>query len=230
MKIALVLPALPLALLAAAAVSAKPGAPPAPGSDEWRAQAVRVCVTGMQDVGDARGIEAVCGCAADRFLARRPAGALPPLAPRDLRDLNASDLAQCAGERSPALASAVIRRVAELAVQQAASAAAPPPAVEPPPQEGAKPDDTAAPAPPQEPKPPAAQPGSLFGGLSLPAWLTDSGLPTWAWVVLAFLVLTVLRGLLRRDDRRDLVAPPSSMRRVASPKPMAQRPPTPPRS
>ena len=229
MKIARILPALPLALLAAAAW-AKPGAPSASGGDAWRAQAVRVCVAGMQDSGDARAVDAACGCAADRFLARRPDGAPPPPTPRDLRALDANDLVECAAERGPAFAAQVVRRVADLAVQQAAqSGTAPPGAVPPANGEEAKLADGPAPAPAEAPKP-AADSRPLLDRLSLPAWLIDSGLPFWAWAALAGLAFLLLRGLFRRDDRRDLVAPPASMRRMASPRPMVQRPPAPPRS
>jgi hypothetical protein len=230
-KLARILPVLSLALLAASA-AAKPGAPPVgAAADGWRAQAVRVCADGSRDTNAREGdIDFACGCAADRLIARRPAAAPPPAAPRDLRAFDASDLVECAAQRNQAFATRMVRRVTELAMQQA-TAVTPPPAPPPPPtaSDEAKPDDAAAPASAEAPKRPDATPGPLFGGLSLPAWLTDSGLPTWALVALGFLVFMVLRGLLRREDRRDLVAAPSSMRRIASPKPMVQRPP-PPRS
>jgi hypothetical protein len=60
-------------------------------------------------------------------------------------------------------------------------------------------------------------------GLSLPAWLTDSGLPLWAWVPLAFLGFALLRGLFRGGDQRDLIGPPPSMRLGARANPPAPR-------
>jgi len=82
---------------------------------------------------------------------------------------------------------------------------------------------------PSEPAAPQAEaprrPGAEAGSWrdALPAWLTDSGLPVWAWGLLAVVAFLVLRGLFRRDDRRDLIGPPRGMRLGARPAPTAQR-------
>ena len=79
-------------------------------------------------------------------------------------------------------------------------------------------------APPADaPKRPNADTGSWRDSLPLPAWLTDSGLPVWAWGLLGLVGFLVLRGLLRRDDRRDLIGPPRGIRLGARPAPPAQR-------
>jgi hypothetical protein len=54
------------------------------------------------------------------------------------------------------------------------------------------------------------------------AWLRArlAALPKAAWVAIGFLFLLLLGALIRRrDDRRDLLGPPPSMRQVASPRP-----------
>ena len=86
----------------------------------------------------------------------------------------------------------------------------------------AKPADAAnaAAAPAEAPKPAGTQPRAPGDGFSLPAWLTDTGLPVWAWGGLGLVAFLVLRGLFRRDDRRDLLGPPRSLaRRAAAPPP-----------
>lgn len=213
---------LSLALLAAAPAWAAvaPPKPPAPGGadqgrDQWRGRAVEVCVIGMRgtDGASAAEIEATCGCAADRLLARWPGVSPPPLPLQDIRTLNSGDLLACAADQRPELVAAVARRETELAM-----AGAQPPAA----ADAAKPADSAAPAPapPEAPKRDGPDLRARLDSLSLPAWITDSGLPAWAWLVLAMLAFLLLRGLFRRNDRRDLIGPPPGMR-------LGQRPPQP---
>ena len=114
------------------------------------------------------------------------------------------------------------------------AADAPAPAAEPPPvaaPDQPKPVDTAdpasppapAPAPADAPKRSGADVQAWFDRLSLPAWIADSGMPTWAWVLLGLVAFTFLRGLLRGGDQRDLIGPPPHMRLGARANPPAPR-------
>ena len=221
MKIVRVPFALSLALLAALPAFAAVAPPPPPkppatdgpdaNSESWRGQTIGICVGDMREAENVSpdDLEAVCGCAADRLIAGRRGEALPVPAPGGIRTLLGGELIACASERRPAVAAAIARRVAE-----------PPPVL--PPSLESKLTEEPGPAPAEPPKRGGGDPGSWFSGLSLPAWLTDSGLPTWAWGMLAVLAFLLIRGLFRRDDRRDLAGPPSSMRQ--GPRVMPQPP------
>ncbi len=69
-------------------------------------------------------------------------------------------------------------------------------------------------------------------GFTLPAWLTEGGLPAWAWLPLGLIALTVARRLFGRggDRPRDLLGPPPSMRPGSRPAitPPPPRPSVPP--
>lgn len=191
-----------LAALAAAPVLAqKPGAAD-PERDGYRDRGVALCVADLQAAEGAApdDVEAICGCAFDRFMPRWPTGALPALGPGRLQPVMGGDLLSCAGERRPALAAAVARR---LAVAPPPYAEAPPPVAE----EGGKPVDAA-----DTPERSAGDLRTWWNGLSGPRWLTQSDLPLWAWVLLALFVFLFLRGLLRRREERDLDGPPPWMR------------------
>jgi hypothetical protein len=198
------------ALLAAAPLLAQK--PAADAFDSARARfrdrALATCVVdlnGAERVAPETG-ESVCGCAVGRFMSRWPAGALPRLEGARLPAAMSGDLIACAGEEDMALAASVARRVAQ--------AAPPPPPAAPP----------AAVAPvvavPTD-KPPAERErrsdSGWFDGLSLPRWLSDSGLPIWALAPLGLLVLLFFRGLMRGGDERDLMGPPPGMRRTVTP-------------
>ena len=85
------------------------------------------------------------------------------------------------------------------------------------PADAPAPPSTSAPAPGEAPKRSAADLGAWFAG-----WIGESGMPVWAWGALAVIAFLLLRGLVRRDDRRDLLGPRSSLRPGA--RPVAPRP------
>lgn len=195
----------PLALLAAAPSLAQKPAAEDEVRGRWRGGAVSICVAEMNAL---QGVtpedsEAVCGCAVDRFMPPWPTDALPPLGSGRLPSGVRSAVVACAAGQSSELAAAVARW------QAAASAAgAPPPVAATPlaPDEGGKPTDSDDP-----PERPAADFRSWMGSLGLPAWLTRSGLPLWAWIPLVVFVFLFLRGLMRRRDGKDLMGPPRSL-------------------
>ena len=83
-------------------------------------------------------------------------------------------------------------------------------------------------------KPDAAQasaPGNA-DGFTLPAWLTEGGLPVWAWPPLVLIGLVMVWRLFGRggDRPRDLLGPPPSMRPGSRPAitPPPPRPSVPP--
>ena len=69
-------------------------------------------------------------------------------------------------------------------------------------------------------------------GFTLPAWLTEGGLPAWAWPPLVLIGLVMVRRLFGRggDRPRDLLGPPPSMRPGSRPAitPPPPRPTVPP--
>jgi hypothetical protein len=216
--------AIALALLAAApAAAVPPPKPPAPGGDPdrdaWRAHGLAICVSEMQPAEGASPVDvrATCGCALDRFAA---ANAAPPAIDSDLvRTELGTSLVACAAEQRPMLAAAIARRLAEAGLSAVPSGDAKPAETQtgtPPPTPTAEP-----------PKPDVPRPGanlrSSLDGLSLPPWITDSGLPAWAWALLGCLVFLVLRGLFRSGNGRDLIGPPPNMRLGARANPPAPR-------
>jgi len=99
------------------------------------------------------------------------------------------------------------------------------PAAPAPAPDEAKPAD--APAPSRDSLQPPPRTGPDLGAW-LNAWIADSGMPLWAWAGLAMVAFLLLRGLLRRGDRRDLIGPPPSLQRGARPTPPNPRRPAPP--
>ena len=85
----------------------------------------------------------------------------------------------------------------------------------------------AAPAPSRDSPQPAPRTGPDLSTW-LNAWIADSGMPLWAWAGLAMVAFLLLRGLLRRGDRRDLIGPPPSLQRGTRPTPPNPRRPAPP--
>ena len=188
-------------LALAPAVAAKPTAVDRSDPRQvYREQAIAVCVAEMGTIRAITpdGLEAMCGCAVDRFMPRWPTGALPRLDSGRMGPVMGSQLLSCAAAgKDPALAAAVARRLAETAMR------APPAASDPPPGPGKRP----------EPSSPRFDLRAWFDGLSAPPWLTGIGLPLWAWLPIALLVFALLRALIRRrDSRQDLMGPPRSMR------------------
>ena len=226
MKIVRVSFALSLSLLAAppafAAVALPP--PPKPPADagsafernSWRGQAIGICVAdlGGPDELTADELEANCGCAVDRFMAGQRGATLQPIARGETRTTLGGELIACASEQRPAVAAALARRLAE------------PPSTLPQALDSKPPADSAA-APAEAPKRTERSFSEWFGSLSLPDWLTGPGLPTWAWAILGAIAFLLIRGLFRRDDRRDLAGPPRSMHlgQRVSPAPRAADPP-----
>ena len=100
----------------------------------------------------------------------------------------------------------------------------------------ASPGAPAAPPATAEAKPDTSQsadpsPGN-GDGFTLPTWLTEGGLPVWAWPPLVLIGLAMVRRLFGRggDRPRDLLGPPPSMRPGSRPAitPPPPRPSVPP--
>jgi hypothetical protein len=216
LKIARIPFAAALALLAAPVPAAvAPPKPPAEGGadlarNEWRGRAIGLCVAAMRSPEGVTPdeLESICGCGVDRLMAGQATGALPALAPEGVGTELRGPLLACVSDESPAAAAALASRVAGLAQPPQADAEA-------------KPADTAlpvsTPAPAEAPKRSAADLGAWLSG-----WIGESGMPVWAWGALALIAFLLLRGLVRRDARRDLIGPPSSLRPGA--RPVAPRP------
>ena len=222
-----------LALLAAALAAAplaaqKPaeGDKTDPAQQRWRDRGVALCVAELRPV---QGItpdelEAICGCAIERFTANRAAGALPELeGARRLRGTIGGSVLACAFQQErPELVSAVSRWLAN---RPPVTPVTPVPTISPlpapvPAPEADKPESTAVPE--------AAGPGfslsDWWGGLAWPRWLSPAGVPLWLVLPLGLLALVLLARLLRRDSSRDLVQPPRHMRRTqARPGPRPSR-------
>lgn len=192
-------------LAAAPPLAAKPpagGGGPEAG-DAYRERGIALCVADLRIVTDLSGddLEGICGCALGRFLDGRAASALPPLGPGRFRGVMESELIACTGELRPDRTGEVAGR--GIAPPDAAFDGKPP-----------------APAGPalDAPKSARVDPGAWLRGFDLRARL--AALPAWAWVAIGFLFLLLLGALIRRrDDRRDLIGPPPSMRRTVSPRP-----------
>jgi len=223
--------ALSLALLAAlpglAAAVPPPGKPTAPGAadadrDAWRGQAVGICVA---DLAGVEGItpderEATCGCTLDRFMAGKRTDDLPEISARDFHSSIGPILLSCASNQRMAVLSALTRHLAE-----------PPPSAAPVVPDSGKPADTqesGSASPRADSSKSLPDFGTWLSGLSAPDWVTNSGLPSWAWVILAMIAFLVLRGLRRGGDQRDLIGPPPNMRlgaKANSPAPRRADPP-----
>ena len=201
-------------LAAAALTAAKPvptddarGAAVADGArDSWRAQAVASCIERLHEVPDLSpdDLEAICGCAATRFLDVRGNGTLPPVERGALPPGMNGHVMLCTTQIRPDRTT----QVAQLSMRAPPAVA---PAITAPPAD-AKPVDGADVRPPPEP-----EGGGLWawlGSLSLPAWLTGASLLWWIAIGIFVFGLLILK-VRRRDTRRDLTGPPPSMRRGA---------------
>jgi hypothetical protein len=201
-------------LLAAglAAVAAPLAAkPPAPGGapDVYRERGVAICVaeSAISDELGGDDLQAICGCAIDRFIEGRGAAALRSLGSGLLRGAIASELAACTAELGP---------------ERANDAAGPEPARFRPVPEAKPPAPTPVDSAAAAPEGGRSGPGAWLRGLDIRARL--AALPAWAWIAIGFLFLLLIGALVRRrDDRRHLLGPPPSMRHTVAPRPRSFR-------
>ena len=209
---------LALAAFLAAALAAAPltAQKPAEGdktdpAQRWRDQGIALCVAELRPVEGMtpEALEAICGCALDRVVTSRPAGALPELGGGRLRAAIGGQVLACAIlQEQPERASAVGRWYAD---RPPVTPVSPLPAPAPAP-EADKPESAAIPE--------AAGPGFSLGdwwdGLDWPRWLSPAGLPLWLLLPVGLLALFLFARLLRRDSSRDLIQAPRHMRRTTA--------------
>ena len=142
--------------------------------------------------GDINDIRQACQCAVGRFVAGRDTADLPSL--RDDPKLIGGNYAACRAER------AVIRAAATAAAET---------------DQGAKDPETSA-------SPGATSDlGEWLFRIDPAGWLGRTGLPTWAWGMIAAFVLLLMLKLRGRRDRGDLIAPPKSIRPPARVNPVS---------
>ena len=153
-------------------------------------------------------LESICGCATDRVLAG--SAPLPPVTtplPLTVR----GPITACTMRIHPDAAGAVTR----LGMTAGPPVPVPPPAIAP------KPVDEADVGPPAESRTGGESGGGFMDwirSISLPDWLTGASVLWWIAIGIFVFGLLILR-IRGRDPRRDLSAPPSSMRRGAPPQP-----------
>lgn len=210
------------ALLAAAALPAAKPLPPESGPDggsrdearaSWRGQAIAVCIDTLHAIPDLSpdDLEGICGCASDRFLEGGGSAPLPPVGRGGLPPMMQGQLTTCTARIRPESASAVARL--NIAAQQSQ-----PPAMEVPPAD-AKPVDEVDAGPPAGSQERGGSGGGFWDwvrSIGLPAWLTGASVLWWIAIGIFVFGLLILK-FRRRDPRRDLSAPPSSMRRGMPP-------------
>lgn len=208
--------ALFLALLAATALPAAKPVPPGDGPnisapddarERYRGQGISLCVADLRAVPSLTpdDLEGICGCAVERFMEGRAAAQLPEIVPGRFRGVMEGQLLLCTGRVRPERVTDIARRVTTVPER-------PPDIVIPPSTDAAKP-------PVDEVQPARQDEGGSGGGfwdwlsgLGLPAWLT--GLSVWWMAAIGIFVFGLLiLALRRRDPRKDLSAPPSSMKR-----------------
>lgn len=170
----------------------------------WRTRGVPVCVAELRAVRafSPDDLESICGCTFDTYLEGRGTASLPPVANDRVPAALRSQLFSCTARTRPDQAGAVARL--------GMAAPAPPPSAALPGADAPKPVGDGPPAESRESDESGGGFGDWVGSLTLPAWLT--GAPALLWVALGILVfgLLVLK-VRRRDPRRDLMGPPSSM-------------------
>jgi hypothetical protein len=178
---------------------------PADASGAWRGQAVAACIDRLHAVPalSPDTLESICGCAANEAIEANGAGALPPVEAGQLPSALRSQMIMCTSRVQSDRVGDVMRATMTMAQT-------PPPVTAVPPRD-VKPPDVA---------PPVQSDANEAGGgfwdwirsFSLPDWLT--GASSLLWVALGIFVFGLLILRVRgRDPRKDLVAPPSSMRR-----------------
>ncbi|HYD12438.1 MAG TPA: hypothetical protein VEC11_06295 [Allosphingosinicella sp.] len=215
---------MPAALLAAGLLIAAKPLPPGdagggeaaqPTREEWRSRAVPVCVARLREnrAFTPDDLEAICGCTFDTYLEGHGANPLPGLENDRIPVAVEHQLLGCTARTRPDQTSAV-RRLNAIWPQGAPPMPAPAEADNPKPLDEA---DVPVDGPSE---------GSESGGgfwewvrnFSLPAWLTGASILWWVALGIFLFGLLILK-LRRRDPRKDLVAPPSYMRRGAPPQP-----------
>jgi hypothetical protein len=214
-RFSLILPA----LLAAAALPAAKPVPPddamaQPTSEAWRGRGVPVCVARLRAIREFTpdDLETICGCTFDSYLEGHGPEPLPGLETDRIPVALEEQLLNCTGRTRPDQRSAV----RQLGVIWAPGA--------PPIPGGGRAQD---PKPVDEPGmgPPESQTsdssGDSGGGfwewvrsIALPDWLTGASVLWWIAIGIFVFGLLILK-IRRRDTRRDLTGPPSSMRRGA---------------
>ena len=208
-----------LALLAAIALPAAKPMPPFDGSGtsgpedaraSYRGQGVSLCVADLRAVPSLTpdDLEGICGCAFDRFMEGRETAQLPAIPPGRFRGVMEGQLMSCTARVRPERMTDVARRVTTVPERP------PDVVIPPPPVDDAK--------PPVDDVQPAGENGARSGdgfrdwlnSLGLPAWLT--GLSIWWMIAIGIFVFGLLiMAVRRRDPRKDLSAPPSTMTRTA---------------
>jgi hypothetical protein len=190
--------AIALGLVAAAvAANAKPvDAPESAREARYLMRGVRACIA-AHPPGPSRDPEDAfvahdCRCAVDRFIAGRNTADLPPL--RNDPKLIEEAFASCRAERAGGQAPATATAEVDRGAKDPDAATSP----------GASPDLW-----------------TWLSGLDPVGWLGRSGLPTWAWGVIAAFVLLLMLKLRGRRDRGDLIAPPRSIRPPARVNPVS---------
>lgn len=191
-----------LALLALAVfagpLAAKPGALLDPDQARYRSDAIALCVgqIGSAEGADPNDVEALCRCAADRFLTGRDISALPAAAPSGMPTGMGPEVLRCLSEIRPDAAGALAAAAMRPPAPPAADTSAPTVVA---PDKPVADEATASPSGPGI----LERIGSLLDGLSL------SGLPRWAWGLGALAGILFLRRLFRRPERDDdLMGPP----------------------
>jgi hypothetical protein len=208
------------ALLLFALPAAKPVPPEdAPDTQQfltreaWRGRAVSMCVARLREVRafTPDDLEGICGCTFDSYLQGHGAEPLPGIGNERIPVAVQGQLASCTARLRPDQLSAVGRLGYDVPRR-------PPVAAVPAEADGAKPTDEADSGPP-------AQSDEAGGGfrdwlrsLSLPEWLTGASVLWWIAIGIFVFGLLILK-IRGRDRRKDLSAPPSSMRRGAPPQP-----------
>jgi hypothetical protein len=185
--------------LFAAPLAAKPGAPPDATRIGYRSDSIAACTRQLGDAqgADATEVEALCSCAADRFIARGDASALPALDGRGMPAAMRPEVLGCLGEVRPAAAGAL------------AAEAMRPPVVPDPNAPREAPVLTVDKPVPGEDADTADGPTLRQRGDMLFGWLSRSGIPRWAWGLIALVGFFGLRRLFRRQERDDnLMGPP----------------------
>jgi hypothetical protein len=212
-----------LALVAAGTLSAAKPVPgegaidfqaPQPSRQAWRTQGVPVCIGRLREVRafTPDDLETICGCTFDSYLEGHGTNPLPGLEDDHLPIAMETQLLNCTARTRPDQRAAVVQLNAVW--PRGMRPPAPRPDLDAP-----KPVDQVDTGPPQSGNDGAS--GGSFRdwvrSLSLPDWLTGAPL---LWVALGnFLVGLLILRVRGRDPRKDLVAPPSSMRRGAPPMP-----------
>ena len=210
--------ALPLALLAAAAlIGAKPlpssDAPAQSASEAWRSQGVPVCVARLRAIRafTPDDLETICGCTFDSYREGHGTEPLPGLESDRIPVALEEQLLNCTARTRPDQREAVRRLGAIWA-----------PGAPPIPGGGRiqdpKPLDEPVAGPPEESQA-RGDDGVGFwdwvSALALPAWLTGASVLWWIAIGIFVFGLLILK-VRRRDPRNDLMGPPSSMRQGAA--------------